>query len=777
MYKKFDLYPGEKLLDSKFTDEYFNSQEEELRKKTEQLDFLVNTNPGIIYRTTISNFNTIFISNNVYDILGYTARQFTENNSFFLSLVHPEDRERLESMFPSFLEKGFINAEYRCLASNGKYIWMSDTAKLIKDKNGNPDEITGYWLDITKRKEMEIELETTNSQFKNIFDNLEEAYFSMDMVTNKTLTISPSFEKMYGVPKKVHFENPNYWFERVHPDDTEMIKQSFPVLFKGGVVTNKYRIIREDGEMRWLDVRISPFLDINTNLLRIDGVATDITEKKLAEEKMVEQASMLDITLDAIIVTDLNEKIVFWNKGAEKIYGYSKEEATGKVITELLYYEQTEYLNVINKVLEKGEWQGEIKQKNKDDLAVISDSRVTIMRDKSGKPQSILTSSTDITNKKSLEAQLSRIHRMEGLGTLAGGIAHDLNNAITPIMMSVEILEMKHNDEKSRKLLNSIKESAKQSAALVKQILTFSSGIEGKKESLDLSNLVLESLNIIKGSITKTISINNEISDNIYNITGDLTQLNQVIINLIINSRDAMPNGGKINISAKNVHIDEAFTKMNIEASIGNYVMLTISDTGKGIPDKIVDRIFEPFFTTKEIGKGTGLGLSTILGIIRSHGGFITVSSSENKGTVFTIYLPAIARETNNGDTGENIVSLNGNGEYILVVDDEEPIREALETTLSQFNYNVMTAADGAEAIVVFLQNPDKIKVVITDMSMPVMDGIATIQALRKINPDIKIIASSGQKKRAEIINQAGKELKFLSKPYMTSDLLKAIQE
>jgi signal transduction histidine kinase len=319
------------------------------------------------------------------------------------------------------------------------------------------------------------------------------------------------------------------------------------------------------------------------------------------------------------------------------------------------------------------------------------------VHDFGGKPKSILVVNTDITEKKQLEAQLLRSQRLESLGTLAGGIAHDLNNVLAPILMSAQLLQMKISDSRSQQLLKIMESNVKRGAALIKQVLSFGRGIEGDRMILQVGHLISEIEQIIQETFPKSIEFYPDIVSDLWSVSGDATQLHQVLMNLIINARDAMPDGGTLTISAENLFIDQNYARMNFEATVGSYIVITVADTGTGIPPKILERIFEPFFTTKELGKGRGLGLSTVIGIIKSHGGFVKVDSAVGKGSQFQVYLPAV--ESTQTQQAENLELPTGHGELILVVDDEAPIREITRTVLETHNYKVVTASDGIEAM------------------------------------------------------------------------------
>lgn len=503
----------------------------------------------------------------------------------------------------------------------------------------------------------------------------------------------------------------------------------------------------------------------------------DITARKQAEQQIREQAALLNIATDAIVVRDLTNKILLWNKSAEKLYGWNAEEAINKNTDDILYNEPLwQHQEIYQAVLQCGSWQGELTKSTKSGKEIIVESRWTLVRDEHSQAKSILVVDRDITQKKQLENQFLRAQRMESIGTLASGITHDLNNVLSPILMSVQMLKVKCHDERSRQILTIVENNAKRGANLVKQVLSFARGIEGDRTVLQIKHLIVEMKQIVEQTFPKSIAVHTEIQPDLLPVRGDSTQLHQVLMNLCLNARDAMSEGGTLNISAKNVFIDENYAKMHLDAQVGSYIVLNISDTGVGIPNELLDRIFEPFFTTKEFGKGTGLGLSTVMGIIKGHSGFVIVSSCIGKGTKFNVYLPAVNSDAT--QFVEDIEMPTGYGECILVVDDEAAIRDITKASLENNNYKAITASDGIEAIALYAQHKDKISAAIIDMMMPNMDGKTTISTLQKINPLLRIIAVSGLVTSEQALpNKASKLTAFLPKPYTVQELLKTIHK
>jgi PAS domain S-box-containing protein len=569
------------------------------------------------------------------------------------------------------------------------------------------------------------------------------------------------------------------WVKSIHPEDRQILLDKWHQFVCGdSEFSLEFRFLTSAGDVRWVFGRATPMQSEGGKIIGYVGVNEDITARKQAEEKIREQAALLDVTTDAIVVRDLENRILFWNKGAEHLYGWQESQVCGQNASELFYQEtppevETALLTTMN----KGKWQGELSKLTCSGKEILVESRWTLVLDQQGKPQSILTVDTDITEKKQLESQFFRTQRLESIGTLASGIAHDLNNILTPILAVSQLLPMKFPDadEQTQHLFEILEDSTKRAADLVKQVLSFTRGVQGKRIHLQMRHLIKELSKILKETFPKSIDVSLDIPQKLWMVSGDSTQLHQVLMNLCVNARDAMQEGGKLTIVGENLLIDENYARMHLEAKVGPYIAIAVSDTGIGIPSDTLERIFEPFFTTKEVGKGTGLGLATVLGIVKSHGGFINVYSEEGQGTCFKVYLPAV--EGVETQQEEDLQLAIGNGQLILIVDDESSITEITRASLEAYNYRTMIACDGIEAIATFAQNKDIIHVVLMDMMMPSLDGLTAIKAMQKINSNVKIIASSGLMSSHKLVEAQAAGIKaFLSKPYTVKELLNTLQ-
>jgi PAS domain S-box-containing protein len=614
---------------------------------------------------------------------------------------------------------------------------------------------------------------------QSLLENIPDSIYFKD-TESRFIQISPSTAKKFGLksPEEVIGKTDFDFFDHkvatvYFNEEKEIMRTGKPLI---GVEEKEAWL---DGSTTWVTTTKLPLRDRRGKIVGTFGITRDITERRRAMEQIAEQAALIDITPDAIIVSDLQSKVLFWNKGAEHIYGWTSQEALGQTTADFVFPKEgrAKHDEILAAVLSEGVWKGEVHQVSKNNKDLVIESHRTLVRDAEGQPKSVLTINTDITEKKKIETQFMRAQRMESIGVLAGGIAHDLNNILAPILMSIGLLKFSAKEPEA-KIIDTIESSTKRGAAIVKQMLYFARGVEGERTEVQLKHLLGEINQIVKDTFPKNIEMDVSIPKNLWTIIGDPTQMHQVLLNFCVNARDAMPCGGLLKITVENRRLNEQDIVINQQAKARPYVILSITDTGTGIEPEILNKIFDPFFTTKEVGKGTGLGLSTTMGIVKSHGGFITVYSDSGRGSTFRVYLPAeTSIEAEQEQTKTSKLSC-GKGETILVVDDESAILSITSQALLTFGYKVRTATNGAQAVAVYAEHRKEIAAIITDMSMPIMDGLSTIHAIREINPDVKIIAASGLNDNSNITRAAVAGVRyFLNKPYATETLLKTLQE
>jgi len=651
---------------------------------------------------------------------------------------------------------------------------------LLKDRLTRLGQSVSHAVDqkrlLDEQKRAEEAMQQSEHKYRHLFESLSEAAFLIDAKSRRILDVNLCAEKLLGRTRT----------EILGMSEAELFppKQAANYCAKllkpgtqGEDLSDEAEVQSKDGTRIPVRVSLAPIELYGRDLVL--ALMADITEHKRAEERLREQADMLDRAHDAIIVRDFKDRrIVFWNSGAERLYGWSASEAIGQPVDELILAKPEELGSISTMLLSTGEFRGELKEITKDKRELTVEVWSTLVRNGDGTPRSVLSINNDITEQKNLESHLLRAQRLESIGTLASGVAHDLNNVLTPILMCSQVLRSELGEEDRQSALALIEESAQRGAAIVKQVLTFARGIEGERVLIKPSHLIQEIVDIARKTFPKSIEIGGRYPDDLWSIEGDPTQLHQVLLNLSVNARDAMPDGGSLLIWAENFTVDEHYASMTPDARAGEFVALRVTDTGAGMPRAVLDKIFDPFFTTKEIGKGTGLGLSTTLGIVKSHGGFISVYSEQGKGTTFKLFLPATITHEELQQPKTSVVPIQGNGELILVVDDEPNILGITKMILEKHHYDVVSASDGPEALAIFAQQMQSISLVLTDVSMPYMDGAALTRALRKMKSDLPIIASTGQGEPAGLAEFEALGVKnILAKPYNTQQLLATVHD
>ena len=701
------------------------------------------------------------------DYTGLTAEE--SRGRGWKRALHPDDYPVAIDLWHQSTARGdAYEDEYRLRKADGTYHWMLVRALPLRGENGVILNWLGTCTDIDELRQALEETRASEERLRVIARVSSDAVWDWDIGTDQ-VRWNEGLTLLFGyLPHEV--ETAEAWASHIAPQDRERVMKGVHAVLEGegNSWTDEFRYQGRNGSFTYLLDRAHVIRDADGTPMRMIGGMTDLTQRRAAEEKLAQQAALLDEARDAIFVRDLDHRISFWSKGAERIYGWTATAADGRHCYELT--NRVAFEDAARIVLRDGEWSGEMETRSASGDPLIVNSRWTLMRDGEGHPKSILSIETDVTASKKLERQFLQAQRLESIGTLSGGIAHDLNNLLMPIMMGVALLKLYEPDEKSVNVIRNIERSAKRGADLVQQMLSFARGAEGSRETVNIDEVVTEIQSIAENTFPKSVRIETEVAEDLWSILADPTQIHQVLLNLCVNARDAMPGGGRISLSARNAELDAHYAAMHGGAAAGSYVVLRVADNGSGMTQEVIDQIFEPFFTTKGIGKGTGLGLSTTLGIVRGHHGFVDVSSEPGKGSAIDVYLPATpVQVAKTAETTDELLP-RGDGETIMIVDDETTILDITRQTLEAFGYNVIAAEDGAEAIALYAQHRAEIDVVITDMMMPVMDGAALVAAMRRIDAGVQVIVASGNNASASAAKSGVKH--FLAKPYTAEAML-----
>src|SRR6202142_159873 len=562
-------------------------------------------------------------------------------------------------------------------------------------------------------------------------------------------------------------------------------KEFFRILWatigRGEVWKGEIKNKAKDGTFYWVDTTIVPFLDEQGKPRQHVAILVEITKRKKAIEELLLFRALVDQSNDSFEVIDPETaRCLDVNEKGLAELGYSREEFLSLRMFDISpALEESAWPALLARIRSQEFHHGESfhRRKNGSTFPVEFNVRlVTLDRDY------LVAVVRDISERRDMEGKFFRTQRLEAVGSLASGIAHDMNNILAPILMSASMLRSGMALENTDQMLATIETSAQRGADLIRQLLTFGSGIEGARSVIQLADVVREITKIAQQTFPKNISVVGNLPEALWVLMGDKTQVHQVLLNLCVNARDAMPNGGVLTIAAENIWFDETSASMTPGAKPGPYLMVRVTDTGTGIPPDIIARIFDPYFTTKAPGKGTGLGLSTVSGLVKGHGGFISLNSKVGKGTAFQVYLPAIPSEKQTDVAGIAPKAQSGHGELILVVEDEKKILEIIRDVLVKHGYQVITACDGAEATMQYGMHMREVRAVITDLDMPLMDGVTLIRVLKKMNPEVAVLVSSGiasnlglENRRAELMTLGVTTI--LRKPFSVEQILGTVND
>jgi len=678
--------------------------------------------------------------------------------------------------------------EFTNRRKDGTLSYDEHTVSPVHGEDGEITHFVGILHDITRRKQAEQELRDTHARLRHLLEHSPAVIYALAVEGDEIIPrlASENVTRLLGfsVEETLSYE---WWLGRLHPEDRKLATESIAVTLRDGVSQSEYRLRHKDGSWRWVDDNRRLIRDDRGTPIELVGVWTDVTERHVAQDELrISEQRFSDMLRNLHLVAltlDLQGRITYCNDYLLNLTGWTREELLSRDFFEVFTSAddagnlRKAFRSLLHDDPKSRHYESEMLTRSGERRLVRWNN--SALRSGSNDVIGTVSIGEDITEQKNLERQLFHAQRLESLGTLASGIAHDLNNLFMPILIGATLMKRLETSERSQKAIRTIENCVRRGTDLVKQVLLFARGVEGRRVRVDIADVISEVGGIVLSTFPKNMTLTTSIAATLPSLMADRTQLVQVFLNLSVNARDAMPDGGCIKVSAE---CSEVSGREAVVHGIpgGRYVVLEVADEGTGMPQKVMDRVFEPFYTTKRVGQGTGLGLSTSLGIVRSHGGFMTVSSSEGNGSSFKVYLPVPPADSNADPPGDDALDAvpAGHGELILVVDDEAAILEVVRQTLEEVGYEVLTADGPAEGIEAYKRFASRRPLVLTDMMMPGMDGATFIAALRRIDSHARIIAASGgsdgaMQKRAL---DAG-ALRVLMKPVATDLLLRVISE
>jgi len=599
-------------------------------------------------------------------------------------------------------------------------------------------------------------------------------------VATDTITWTDELYRHHGLEpqsRKITFEG---FLQFQHFDDRGMVE----AVVRRALETRQpfafdHRIVWADGTQHWLHGRGDVVVDDDGNVIRMVGTSQNITARKQAESELRKQAHIVDTISDVVIVTNVDGDVIDWNPAAERIFGYPKAEIVGRPLHLLSAAEDVPELvrKLRDAFKQHGRWAGELPYIRKDRSYGVADVIVAVQRDANGRASSIISVSRDVTERKRLEAQLQQSQKMEAVGRLAGGIAHDFNNMLTAVKAYSEfLLEDLDPADARRTDVQEIAKAADRAASLTRQLLAFSRKQVLQPRPLDLNEVVVGMEKMLSRLIGEDLHIITRLDPDLKLVEADPSQIEQVIMNLTVNARDAMPDGGVLTIETRNVTLDHVDPAWGIEP--GAHATLAISDTGIGMDEAVRAQIFEPFFTTKPIGQGTGLGLSTVYGIVKQSGGHISVHTEPGHGSTFKVYLPHVDTSSTGPMLGPAMSRLPRGTETIVLVDDDEGVRAVARRILQRAGYTVLSAPDGVEAIRLIGESRGGVHLLVTDVVMPGLGGRDLVTHVRDTHPDLRVLFVSGYTeegvRRHGMLNT---ESAFLEKPFTAERLAQKVRE
>jgi PAS domain S-box-containing protein len=755
------------------------TMEDELRVSQQRLALALEAGNQGLYDLNVQTGEAV-VNDTYATMLGYDPKTFRETNAAWHARLHPDDRDKVYQVYTDYVagRLDIYRVEFRQRAATGEWLWVLSMGRLVaRDDQGRPLRMLGTHTDITARRSAEAQSADALAFAQAVLHSSPVGVIAYGP-DGRAVIANEAAARIVGTDVegllRQNFREIESW--RRHG----LLAAAEESLATGREVMHSGHYVSSFGRDLWLEEHFVPFNYAGAQHLLI--LVTDETASRRTRENLKLMETAVQAAPVGWVVTDPEGLIQWVNPGFTALTGYAAEEVIGQNPRVLKSgRHRPEFYAAMWATIKRGEvWTGEMFNQRKDGVQYHERMTIAPVRGEDDTIAHYVAIKQDITGEKQLEQQLARAQRLESIGMLASGIAHDLNNIFAPILLSLELLKLKYPMADARRMLDTIESAGQRGAGIVRQVLTFARGIEGERTEVQPKYLVKEMAQILGETLPRNIRVETQLAARLSPVLGDATQLHQVLLNLAINARDAMPVGGRLVLGAGDVLVDDSRAARNPPLKPGLCVAFTVADTGSGIPPEVLERMFEPFFTTKPIGKGTGLGLSTVYGIVRSHGGAVEVKTTVGEGTEFCVLLPAMPRTVSEPEAVKpGPGTMLGAGRRILVVDDEETIRIVTAAALQRHGFVVETAEDGAEGLGKFLQRSD-FAAVVTDLMMPRMNGYEMAREIRRHDPRVPILASSGMTgDSAATQPEAGLAAlgikTLLLKPYAEGDLLRAL--
>lgn len=750
--------------------------EEALRRSEERFRALVETSTDWIWEIDENGIYR-YVSPHVQDLLGFLPEEVLGRTP--LDFMPPDEAHRVSTLLALIMARRepFHLMENVNRHKDGRLVTLETSGVPIFDPTGKLRGYRGIDRDISERKQSEAALRRERDMFESLASTVPDLIYFKDR-QSRFVRINTAMVHFFGLRSAsdalglTDFD----FFASQHAQQASADEQR--VMTTGEpLVGVEEKETWPDGRITWASTTKVPWRDATGNIIGLIGISRDITARKEGERRLREQAAALNNANEAIIVGDLQERITFWNRGAERVLGWTAEEMIGRPLTEVLALGGVSTGTDIYASLGKFEdWRGELNGHNRAGDPLTLEVSVTTLRDEGGAPTGWLGICADITEKKKLQDRFLRAQRLESLGMLAAGIAHDLNNILAPIGMAASLLRTRTVVPADLRLLETLDHCAERGTGLVRQVLEFVHGVSGEPRMVQVKHLLRDIAAVVTETFPKSITLEYHVPKELWPIVAKPTQIHQVLLNLCVNARDAMPKGGVLRLHAENTVLDAAAAQTIENARPGSWLVLEVGDTGTGIPPNILPQIWEPFFTTKSVDKGTGLGLSTVRGIVATHNGFITLETEPGRGTTFRVYLPAEISDGGEAGSPASAPPGQGKNELILLVDDEETIRETAQIILNGAGYRVVTARDGGEGAELFQAQAAEFAMVVTDLDMPRADGETLARSVHALRPDLPVLAISGITSGSMSAKATAFAEAFLQKPFAAPTLLSAVQ-